>query len=120
METLYSKIGPTKLRLLVDTFYDDVLNDSKIAHLFGSETTQIRDKQFMFLTQFLGGPMLYSQEYGQPKMKIRHLAHVIGEPEKDEWLSCMRSAIDKMDFPKDLGDALYNCFPKVAQHMVNS
>lgn len=119
METLYTKIGPDKLQELVDNFYDLVLGDSKIKHLFDLENTQIREKQYKFLTQFLGGPQLYTQDFGHPKMRARHMPHVIDEAAKDEWLKCMRIAIDKTGFEKDLGDALYNCFPQVAAHMMN-
>lgn len=119
METLYSKIGPEKLREVVNAFYDIVLDDSSIKHLFNAETTLIREKQYMFLTQFLGGPQLYSQEYGHPKMRARHLPHHIDAAARDEWLRCMRIAIDKTMEDKELGDALYNCFPQVANHMIN-
>lgn len=119
METLYSKIGPDKLREIVEVFYDIVLTDSKIKHLFNTDKTLIREKQYKFLTQFLGGPQLYTSEYGHPKMRMRHLSHHIDEAGKDEWLRCMRIAIDANLEDKALADALYNCFPQVAAHMVN-
>ena len=119
METLYTRIGPNNLRAVIDRFYDMVFFDSSISHLFDTEKTLIREKQYMFLTQFLGGPQLYSEKYGHPQMKMRHLPHAIGEAEKDEWLRCMRSAISEKIEDKELGDALYNCFPRVASHMMN-
>lgn len=120
METLYNRIGAEKLREIVDLFYDIVFEDSKIKHLFNTEKTQIREKQYKFLTQFLGGPQLYTAEYGHPKMRLRHLPHKIDGAARNEWLRCMRLAIDKSGIEKELGDALYNCFPAVASHMVNS
>ena len=117
METLYSRIGSEKLRCLVNTFYDLIFKESTISHLFKAGDESIRQKQFLFLTQFLGGPQLYSEKYGHPKMKMRHLPHSIGGSEKDEWLRCMKIAIEQMDFDDDLKVALYNCFPKVAEHM---
>lgn len=119
MDTIYTKIGPDRLHTLVNRFYDHVLGDSSIAHLFNTETTQIREKQYFFLTQFLGGPALYTEKYGHPRMRERHLPHAIGNAEKEEWLRCMRQAIDSMNFEDNLGDTLYQCFPPVAQHMVN-
>jgi len=118
VNTFYTKIGPEKLRELVDRFYD-ILFESKIEHLFTTDRDLVRDKQYMFLTQFLGGPQLYSQSYGHPKMKMRHLPHTIDAEAKDEWLRCMRVAIDEMNFEGGLGDALYECFPRVANHMQN-
>jgi len=119
METIYAKIGPGRLRQLVDKFYDIVFFDSEIAHLFDANKSQIRDKQYRFLTQFLGGPGLYTEKFGHPKMKVRHLPHAIGQKEKDEWLRCMKRAIKEMNFEDNLGESLYNCFPHVAEHMVN-
>jgi hemoglobin len=104
---------------MVNRFYDIVFEDSSISHLFSAERTLIREKQLLFLTQFLGGPQRYTEKYGQPKMRARHLPHAIGNAEKEEWLRCMRLAIDSMEFEENLGDALYACFPPVAQHMVN-
>lgn len=120
METIYSKIGPERLRRLVDQFYDIVLNDSAIAHLFRTDEKIIRDKQFKFLTQFLGGPPIYNMEYGHPRMRMRHLPHRIDEAARVEWLRCMRKAIDQMDFDPEFSETLYNCFPKLAAHMKNT
>lgn len=119
METIYAKIGPERLKELVDRFYDEVFERSTIAHLFKTDREVVREKQYFFLTQFLGGPQLYAEKYGQPRMRARHLPHAIGEAEKNEWLRCMRLAIDSMQFENGLGDALYNCFPQLAQHMMN-
>lgn len=119
MESLYSKIGPVRLKELVDRFYDLVFNGSKIEHLFQTDRSLIRDKQYKFLTQFLGGPQLYSMEYGHPKMRMRHLPHPIDDEARIEWLRCMRQAIDDMNFDPELADALYSVFPRVAAHMQN-
>ena len=119
METLYSRIGSNGIKRLVDEFYNLIFNESTIAHLFKTGEESIREKQYLFLTQFLGGPSLYSDVYGHPKMKMRHLPHAIGENEKDEWLRCMKLAIDKMDFDEILKEELYYCFPRVAEHMRN-
>lgn len=119
METLYFKIGEDKLRELVNTFYDIIFNESTISHLFQTSQEVIREKQFLFLTQFLGGPQLYSAKYGHPRMKMRHLSHPIGENEMLEWLRCMKMAIQKMKFSDELSEGLYNCFPRVAEHMRN-
>lgn len=119
METLYSKIGPENLERILYDFYDIVFEESEIKHLFKADKAEIRDKQIKFLTQFLGGPQLYSNEYGQPKMRARHLPHAIDEKAAFEWLRCMKKAIDKSELEDSLKGALYNCFPKLAMHMIN-
>ena len=119
METLYSKIGPEKLRAIIDRFYDLVFSNEKINHLFKADKSLIRDKQYQFLTQFLGGPSLYTNDYGHPKMRMRHLPHEITQEAKEEWLACMKQAIEETMEDNELGEALYNCFPMIANHMVN-
>ena len=103
----------------VDAFYDRVFVSETIGHLFKTDKSLIRDKQYQFLTQFLGGPQLYTQQYGHPKMRMRHMPHAIDSEAKDEWLRLMKQAIDETLEDKELGNALYNCFPQVAQHMMN-
>jgi len=121
MKTLYEEIGQERLFQTIDRFYDILFTTSSIKHLFNSEMqVSIRNKQKLFLTQFLGGPQLYTQEFGHPKMKLRHMPHEVTNEAKDEWLRCMKLGIDSMEFENGLGDALYNCFPQVANHMVNS
>lgn len=117
---MYERIGAENLRGIVDSFYDIVFTESSIKHLFKTEKSQIRDKQYKFLTQFLGGPQLYSQEYGHPRMRMRHLPHKIDDAAKTEWLRCMKLAIDQSSLSDELKEALFSCFPRVAEHMVNS
>lgn len=120
MENLYEKIGEERLHLLVEQFYENVFASPAIRHLFLTDKQLIIAKQKAFLTQFLGGPQLYSTEYGHPKMRMRHLPHAITVDAAQEWLRCMKAAIESQDMPDDLKVALYNCFPPLAGHMINS
>jgi hemoglobin len=120
METLYTQITPEKLAELMDQFYDRVFSSPIISPLFKTDKEEIKQKQLMFLSQFLGGPALYTAAYGHPKMRMRHLPHVIDNEAKEEWLRCMKEAINAIDISEELKVALYNCFPPIAQHMVNS
>lgn len=119
MQTLYEKIGESRLDLILTAFYDRVFNSPIIGPLFKGEKQEIKTKQFKFLCQFLGGPAYYSQEYGHPKMRMRHLAHPIDQAAKEEWLKLMHLSILEVIDDRDLAEALYNCFPPIAQHMVN-
>lgn len=116
---MYDKIGAENLQKLVDKFYDLVFSSEIIGPLFKNEKEDIKMKQFEFLTQFLGGPQLYTEKYGHPKMRMRHLPHAINEEAKNEWLCCMKIAINTLDLSEDLKVQFYNCFPQIAQHMVN-
>lgn len=113
-------LGPENLKLLVDNFYELVIQHPEIKHLFVNGIDEIKRKQYYFLTQFLGGPALYTENIGQPKMRLRHLPHKITQAGKEAWLDCMRQAIDKLPIEQNFKYTLYNCFLMVAEHMVNS
>ena len=118
--TLYEKIGAENLQLILDDFYDLVFSSDIIGPLFKGDKEEIKSKQFKFLTQFLGGPQLYSEQYGHPRMRMRHMPHKITDRGKDEWLKCMKKAINNHLGNSELGEQFYLCFPKIAAHMVNS
>lgn len=118
--TLYEVMGEQAIKELVNRFYARVFESPVISHLFKNDIEEIKDKQFRFLCQFLGGPQYYIEKYGPPRMRMRHIPHKITEEARDEWLRCMKDAIDSMDLGENLSTALYNCFPKLANHMVNS
>ncbi|MBL4652805.1 MAG: globin [Flavobacteriales bacterium] len=118
--TIYDKLGDDNLQKLVNNFYELVEKDPIISSLFKDDFETIKKKQFMFLSQFLGGPGRYTQTYGHPKMRKRHLPHQITNTAKVAWLACMKQAINTLPVEDDFKETLYNCFPAVAQHMVNS
>ena len=60
------------------------------------------------------------EKYGNPMMRRRHLPHRITIEAKEEWLELMHEAIQTLSIEDDLKNALYLCFPKLAEHMVNS
>jgi hemoglobin len=120
MENLYDKIGPERLHELVERFYDRVFGSPVISHLFQTDKLTIKTKQEAFLTQFLGGPQFYTAQFGHPRMRMRHLPHVITQEAAQEWLRCMKEAIQTLDLSDDLKVALFNCFPPLAKHMINA
>ena len=119
-KSLYDRLGAERLKQLVELFYDLVFEDENIKDLFKSSKEEIKSKQFLFLTQFLGGPPLYSEKYGHPRMRQRHLPHPITEDKAVSWLKCMYNAIDTLDIPQEMKTELFERFPRTAFFMVNS
>ena len=118
--TLYEQLGAENLKLLVNKFYDLVGQDETISALFQTDMELVKHKQTLFLTQFLGGPMLYNEAYGHPRMRMRHAPHRITEEAAIAWLKCMNNAINTLPIDEDFKRTLFNCFPKLAAHMINS
>tara|TARA_R110002124_G_scaffold192279_2_gene359477 strand:+ start:110 stop:487 length:378 start_codon:yes stop_codon:yes gene_type:complete len=119
-ETLYERIGgDDTLKHLTDLFYDLVFENATISHLFKNDKEEIKEKQRLFLTQFLGGPQLYSEVHGHPMMRARHMPHTITEEAAVAWLHCMSTAIGKLPIAESLKDELFERFPRTAFFMVN-
>lgn len=119
MQTLFEQLGEENLKTLVDRFYDLVFSHEQISHLFKTDKEVIKEKQRLFLTQFLGGPALYSQQYGHPQLRARHLPHPIGNDDAVAWLECMNKAISSLSIEEKLKDELFKRFVPTAMFMVN-
>lgn len=118
--TPYDLVGGAKtIQKLVDVFYDYVAQDPDLAPIFPDDFTEIRKKQYMFLTQFFGGPRLYNETYGSPMMRARHLPFPITPKRKEAWLACMSKAMDDIGLEGPVREFMFARLTQVAQHMVN-
>lgn len=114
--------GEQKLRALVDDFYNfmDARQESEEVRKMHPEDLQSsRDKLFMFLSGWLGGPDLYAENIGHPMLRRRHMPFSIGAAERDQWMDCMCLAMDKQQIEGSLREYLENALRKTAQHMMN-
>lgn len=114
--------GEAGVRRLVTRFYDlmDSLPEaSRIRALHPEDLSSSRDKLFKFLCGWLGGPPLYTQEYGAPRLRARHFPFPIGEDERDAWLLCMDRALEEFDLDGMMREHLLQSLFKTADHMRN-
>ena len=114
--------GEPAVRKLVDRFYElmATLPEAKgIRALHPGDLSGSRDKLFMFLSGWLGGPQLYINEYGHPRLRARHLPFPIGEAERDAWLLCMERALAETEMEELLRSHLLQSLRKTADHMRN-
>src|SRR5262249_28431983 len=99
-QTIYEAIGgEQKVRALVDRFYDlmDTAPEAAGIRALHPETLDhSREKLFMFLSGWMGGPPLYIERFGHPRLRARHLPFPIGESERDQWLMCMNKALEEV------------------------
>ena len=121
--TAYEIIGGEEgVRRLVDTFYDymDELDEVRqIRDLHAKSLKASREKLYLFLSGWLGGPDLYVQKYGHPMLRRRHLPFSIGMQERDEWMHCMKKALADMQLDADVEQQLLRAFMQTADHMRN-
>ncbi|MBC7756148.1 MAG: group II truncated hemoglobin [Bdellovibrio sp.] len=114
--------GTEKIRDLVETFYDIMDADPKAAPiraLHPADLTSSREKLFMFLTGWTGGPQLYIERYGHPKLRQRHMHVAIGEAERDQWMFCMIGAMHQLKLEDKLVQKLAAQLHAVADFMRN-
>ncbi|MGO0058744.1 globin domain-containing protein [Brevibacillus fluminis] len=116
----YDMIGgaPTVARL-VDVFYNYVKQDPYLSPIFPDDLTETKAKQYKFLTQFLGGPTLYNDEYGHPMLRARHIPFPITPKRAEAWLSCMNAAMDTIGLEGHVRHAIFERLTLTAHHMVN-
>jgi hemoglobin len=115
----YEAIGAELLSQLVDTFYERVASHPLLKPIFPSDLTETARKQKQFLTQYLGGPPLYTEEHGHPMLRARHLPFPITHERADAWLSCMSDAMDHVGLEGDIREFLFGRLELTARHMVN-
>jgi len=121
--SLYELIGGAeKLRELVDRFYDLMALEpafQTVLLMHPKPLDNSRDKLFMFLSGWMGGPGLYIEKYGHPRLRARHLPFQIGLAERNQWLLCMREAMKDMQLEDKLQDRLLYAFYETADFMRN-
>jgi len=114
--------GEAKVRELVTRFYD--LMDAEpdfalIRRLHKADLSPAREKLYLFLSGWLGGPQLYTERFGHPMLRARHLPISIGASERDQWLACMGRAMEDTGISEDLRAQLAQAFFRTADHLRN-
>ncbi len=123
-ETPFAWIGgEDKVRALVERFYDLMDLEPRYAALraaHGSDLVKARQHLFWFLCGWLGGPQHYTERFGHPRLRARHMPFVIGILERDQWLACMDQAMGETGVDDALRTRLRDSFFQTADWMRNS
>ena len=122
-ETPFAWIGgESQVHALVDRFYDLMdlepgYTALRAAH--GTELANAREKLKMFLTGWLGGPQRYTEQFGHPRLRMRHMPFSIGIAERDQWVACMDQAMQETHEDATLRTRLKDSFMQTADWMRN-
>jgi hemoglobin len=118
--TLYETMGGAPvIRRLVEAFYPKVQANPLLGPLFPEDIMPVMEKQYQFLSQFFGGPTLYSDQYGHPMMRGRHMPFPITRERADAWLGCMSEAMDEIGLEHTLKHTLLERLRGPAYHFIN-
>ena len=122
-ETPFAWIGgESQVHALVDRFYDLMDLEPGYAALraaHGTELANAREKLKMFLTGWMGGPQRYTEQFGHPRLRMRHMPFSIGIAERDQWVACMDQAMQETAVDEALRTRLKESFMQTADWMRN-
>lgn len=120
---LYKSLGSEAgVRKLVDRFYDlmDTLPEAREVRAIHPESlASSRDKLFWFLVGWTGGPQMFVERFGHPRLRARHLPFSIGVVERDQWLLCMKQALAEHALDDATRQLLTDKLVGLADHMRN-
>ena len=114
--------GIENIRNLVETFYDIMDSDPKVVQLRAmhpADLAEAREKLFMFLSGWTGGPQLYTERYGHPMLRRRHMPFANDESARDQWIYSMIKAMHQQGFDDALMTKLTEQLYGVADFMRN-
>jgi len=121
--TPYDRIGgAVAVRQLVTRFYDlmsELPEARDVRAMHPTDLASSREKLFEFLSGWLGGPQLYMQRRGHPRLRARHLPFRVDVAARDAWMLCMRQALDECTQDELLKQQLHGSFARLADHMRN-
>lgn len=122
--TKYRQVGGMKeISRLVDDFYSIMETDPRAADCLrthsGKDLKGSGEKLKFFLSGWLGGPQLYLEKYGHPRLRMRHFPFPIGPREAEQWLYCMDRALDRSKMKAALKTELRSAFLQMVELVRN-
>lgn len=124
-DEVYRAMGEANVMALAEAFYRRI-GESEAAALFpkGEALIEASAKTGAMFVFLFGGPHLYQQRHGAPRMRMRHLPFRIGPKARSVWLRCLRETLreapEKFAMPAEHVETVYAFFVSFSAWMVNS
>lgn len=122
-ENIYNLLGgEAVIKNIADTFYDVMSTMPEAKELLAMHPKDLspsKEKLFMFLSGWLGGPQLFENNFGHPRLRARHMPFKIGAKERDQWILCMTMAFDQLKIAEPIRSELLHALLNLANHMRN-
>lgn len=120
---IYALMGDENIYKMMSDFYKE-LERSDIRHLFPHDMEAASRKSAEFFIGLMGGPPIYVQKYGSPRMRARHLPFMINDRARETWLSCfektLQDADKKYNFPAQHLEGFKEFLKSFSAWMVNT
>ena len=114
--------GEQTVRSLAHRFYElmDTLEEVKeLRDIHPGSLDESKEKFFQFLSGWFGGPQLYMQNYGHPRLRMRHMPFHIDKKARDSWMHCMKITLHEHIPNHDIRKQIEDSFSRMATHMQN-
>ena len=115
--------GEAGVKRLVRRFYelmDELPEAHTVRQLHPERLEGSAQSLFEFLSGWFGGPPLYMQKKGHPRLRMRHAPYAVGTVVRDEWMLCMTQALTEQVADEAFRAHLIETFSQMATHMLNT
>jgi hemoglobin len=115
--------GEVVVDRLVEAFYarmDSLPEARTIRDMHDADLEPTKRVLKRYLTEWMGGPNLYSSERGHPRLRQRHMGFAIGNSARDAWLLCMDGALRETVPDDAVRQEIYTALARLADWMRNS
>ena len=123
-DSIYTRLGGAPaIRALVDGFYalmDELPEAYTVRRIHPDSLAGSADSLFKFLSGWFGGPTMYTDKKGHPRMRQRHAPYAVTPEAKDEWMLCMKQSLAETVADEPFRTQLQANFQALADHMVNT
>lgn len=122
-DTPYAQLGgEAMVRAFCTRFYalmDSLPGAQACRAVHPPSLARAEQRLYEYLTGWLGGPPLYTSQYGHPRLRMRHMGSAIGREEIEGWLLCFHTAWAEFVPPSPLSAAIVERVEALAWHMAN-
>ena len=122
--SIYDELGgEASIKRLVQRFYalmDELPEAYAVRQMHPESLLGSAQSLFEFLSGWFGGPSLYIAKNGHPRLRMRHANYAVGLSVRDEWMLCMKQALNEEVPDVGLRNKLTLTFDQMADHLINT
>jgi len=119
---IFGRMGEAAIFRMLSDFYAE-LGRSPIRPMFPGELEESSKKSARFFVQLLGGPPLFNEQHGPPRLRARHLPFEIDESARLVWVGCFETTLEdaeaKYGFPPEHLEGFLVFLREFSKWMVN-
>lgn len=115
--------GEPGVKRLVTRFYelmDSLPEAHAVRQMHPESLAGSANSLFEFLSGWFGGPPLYTEKKGHPRLRMRHAPYEVTRQMRDEWMLCMTQAVTEQVPAAEFRQWMLTTFTQMADHMINS